>query len=328
MEIIANTLDDLMHEVLSKLLEQKLSIDVSKGRVIGEFSGSVLRLMNPRARLSRTDTRGKAFSALGELLWYLSKSNKLDFITYYIDMYVKYSDDNETVYGGYGPRIFNLNGKIDQFQNVIEKLREKSTSRQAVIQIFHGEDIIEKHNDVPCTCTLQFIIRDGVLNLIVYMRSNDAFYGLPHDIFSFTMIQEIIASILGIEIGEYVHMAGSLHLYESKKVDAEKYIGEGLQSTKDIMPNMPYHDVENSIIKLLEIEEAIRLNRAINLDDYSLDNYWIDLVKILLAFNYSKVNNDENLLKLKHIANSISSHYKPYIEKKWRSMNEELKKLG
>ncbi len=98
MEIIASTLDDLMYETLSELLKQSVSIKVHKGIVIGEITGAVLRLTNPRARISMTETRGKTFSALGELMWYLSKTNKLDFIKYYIDTYNEFSDDGKTVF--------------------------------------------------------------------------------------------------------------------------------------------------------------------------------------------------------------------------------------
>ena len=65
----------------------------------------------------------------------------------------------------------------------------------------------------PCTCTLQFLARGVKLDLIVYMRSNDVIKGLPHDIFCFTMLQEIAARRLSLEPGIYKHCVGSLHLY-------------------------------------------------------------------------------------------------------------------
>jgi thymidylate synthase len=61
----------------------------------------LLELRNPRARPSRTETRGKVFSCLGELLWYLSRDNRLEFIAYCIKGYEKVSQDGETVHGGY-----------------------------------------------------------------------------------------------------------------------------------------------------------------------------------------------------------------------------------
>src|ERR1043165_8344585 len=105
---------------------------------------------------------------------------------------------------------------IDQIAQVRKLLSdpERSPSRKAVIQLFNAEDISEDHEDVPCTCTLQFLLRKAGLDLFVSMRSNDAYRGLPHDVFAFTMLQEILARDLGKPVGRYKHAAGSLHLYE------------------------------------------------------------------------------------------------------------------
>jgi thymidylate synthase len=281
MEILASTLDDLMYDVLTELLGQSLNIPVSKGKLVGELNGVVLRLTNPRARISRTETRGKTISALGELLWYLSKKNDLDFISYYIASYSKSSDDGKSVHGGYGPRLFNLDNKYNQFENIVEVLTKKPNSRQAVIQIFKAEDIIVEHKDVPCTCVLQFIIRNNNLNMVVYMRSNDVFLGLPHDVFCFTMLQEILACTLKVQLGEYVHMVGNLHLYEAHKAKAQKYIKEGIQSSKIQMPIMPNVDIDSSIQKILVLEEKLRKNELVNINDFSLDEYWLDIARLL-----------------------------------------------
>ena len=64
-----------------------------------EVTGVLLELTNPRARLSRTETRGKLFSALGELCWYLAGSNDVDFISYYIPFYKTLSEGG-FVHGG------------------------------------------------------------------------------------------------------------------------------------------------------------------------------------------------------------------------------------
>lgn len=50
--------------------------------------------------MSRSETRGKPYSCLGELLWYLSRDNRLDFIQNDIARYKDESEDGETVYGG------------------------------------------------------------------------------------------------------------------------------------------------------------------------------------------------------------------------------------
>src|SRR5690606_23406544 len=148
---------------------------------------------------------------LGELAWYLAGSNSLEFIEYYIPAYEKSSDDKKTIHGAYGPRLVGK-GEKDQLKNVIKILKKKPSSRQAVIQLFDAADILEDHLDIPCTCTLQFLIRGGKLHMFTSMRSNDVFLGLPHDIFAFTIIQEIMARSLGCDLGDYKHFVCSLHL--------------------------------------------------------------------------------------------------------------------
>ena len=121
-------------------------------------------------------------------------------------LYSKFAEHDGTVHGAYGPRMFAMRGKIDQISILINLLSKHSSSRKAVLQIFNAEDILKEYKDVPCTCTIQFLVRDGKLNAVGHMRSNDAFLGLPHDIFAFTFIQEIIARSLNLELGTYKHL--------------------------------------------------------------------------------------------------------------------------
>ena len=126
-----------------------------------EIIGVQLELDAPRARLSRTETRGRPFSALGEFLWYLTKDNRLEFIQPYIPAYADESEDGLTLYGGYGPRIFAQRGQ-DQLDDVIrqaEGIADISTCRDSN---FSAEDNTKnpstgkRHKEVPCTTTLQF----------------------------------------------------------------------------------------------------------------------------------------------------------------------------
>jgi len=162
MHLFAETLDDLMMKVFQKILKSGERVNASKGWNT-ELSGVVLELKNPLARLSRTETKGTAFSCLGETLWYLAKSNRLDFIEYYLSNYHQFAEADGTIHGAYGPRLFGMRGGIDQIKGVTELLKRKPSSRQAVIQLFNAEDLLKPYKDIPCTCTLQFFVRKGAL---------------------------------------------------------------------------------------------------------------------------------------------------------------------
>lgn len=316
MYIPAETLDDLLYVVYKKLLHSRNHIASSKKGANTELSGVLLKIGDPRTRLSLTEKRGPLFSCLGEFLWYLAGRNDLEFIRYYIPRYADFSDDNKTIYGGYGPRIRGTGSK-NQISTVIELLKKKPESRQAVIQLFDSTDLLEPHNDIPCTCTLQFLVRKGRLHLLTTMRSNDAYWGLPHDVFAFTMLQEIMARSIGAEVGTYKHAVGSLHLYDDHRHFAQQFLDEGWQS-KVPMPPMPKGDPWPAVEVLLEAETVIREGGEFSLRGSSLDPYWKDLIRILQIFQYTKNQND--IHKVSDLANRMSSKaYVPFIRRRHAS---------
>lgn len=116
-------------------------------------------------------------------------------------------DPAAAAYGAYGPRL------REQLVELVDLLRNDPTTRRAVLSIWSLDDLT--HNgDRPCTLTLQLLIRDDRLELIVNMRSQDVWLGVPYDAFMFTQLQWSLARDLGVGVGRYVHHVGSLHVYE------------------------------------------------------------------------------------------------------------------
>jgi thymidylate synthase len=327
-----STIDDLLYRVLKKLLECKNTVHPIRGSA-RELTGVLLQLTNIRSRLSRTEKKGKVFSCLGELLWYLSKKNDVEFIKYYVPRYGDETDDGSTIYGGYGPRLFKMHREgrqIDQVKSVLELLKKHPDSRRAVIQLFDAADIADdtvpdlRHREIPCTCTLQFAVRKKRLHMFTTMRSNDAFFGLPHDIFTFTMIQEIMARSLGIEPGRYKHFVGSLHLYEDQVGSASQYLKEGYQQ-KVPMPPMPLGDPWSSISKLLKAEKSVRKNGVVSTSLSKFAPYWADLVRLLQVYRYAQNSNSHAIAKLKK--EMWHKDYTPYIEQKRQSVIKQTNRV-
>ena len=309
MYLTAETLDDMLRKVFQRLLKSGTHINPSRGPAT-EITGVFLKIMNPRARLSRSETRGKLFSCLGELLWYLAGTDNLKFVTYYVPAYKEESKDGKRVYGAYGPRLFSMRGN-DQVANVTKVLRASNDSRRAVIQLFDAKDVKERRVEVPCTCTLQFMIRHNRLVMLTNMRSNDAFLGLSHDVFAFTMLQEILARSLGVEIGPYMHAVGSLHLYDPDIPKARQYLDEGWQSTV-VMPAMPLGDPWQALKSVLAAEVAVRRGRSLPVLNSGLDPYWADLIRLLRVFKCFKTKKLEDVEALKKEMHS--DVYRSYIE--------------
>jgi thymidylate synthase len=307
MHIKERSLDDILHKVYEKLLKGK-SVTATRGGIL-EARGASLTLTNPRSRLSISESRGKIFSALGELLWYLSGSNRLSDIAYYIKQYAKDADEDGTIYGAYGPRLIRPNG-FSQIENVVSLLSKSKTSKRAVIQLYDANDIVTRQKEIPCTCVIQFLVRGNRLYAYTYMRSNDAFLGLPHDIFSFTMIQELIARRLKVQLGTYTHFVGSLHIYQEDIADVKRYLEEGWQEFTE-MPRMPDESIVDSLGTLMNYEHVLRTATKAPRSPPALSSYWADLATLLRIFRAQKKRlSSSRISELIHTASPV---YTPYI---------------
>lgn len=157
-----------------------------------------------------------AFMA-AEALWILSGSNSLDFHPEIRKKLEPYSDDGHFMAGAYGPPF------IEQFPYAVRMLREDPDTRQAVVMIFSKSP--PKSKDIPCTVAMQFMIRNKILHTNVFMRSSDAWMGLPYDIFSFSMMSMAVAIELGVrDLGRLTMMCGSSHLYDRNWEAAQEVI--------------------------------------------------------------------------------------------------------
>lgn len=284
MEIARNSLDDLLAALYPFILENGVwNKDSRKGPNL-DVVGVTLRLSDPRARLSRSRGRGRPFSALGELLWYLSGSDEAAFISPYIGYYAK-PEQLDPVPDAYGPRLLGLMPDRgfgeNQLTAVIEALGERPGTRRAIIQLYDSTDRA-REGDIPCTTALQFHARDGALHMTATMRSNDAWLGLPHDLFCFTMLQEMMATRLGLKLGEYVHFASSMHVYKSSQRGVRGYLAEGFQRIAP-MPPMPPGDPFSAITSLLEVDRQARAQCAVEFSGLGLAPYYEDLARLVFA---------------------------------------------
>lgn len=314
MKIRASTLDDLLHEAFERLLRTgRLVTETTKGKNL-EASGAIIELTNPRARMSRSEARHSLFGYLGELLWYLSGDNSLSFIRYYIPKYPDEGNGAATLRAAYGPRL--LNSDKSQLLWIIEMLQKKPNTRRAVIPLYSAQDTFIELSEVPCTCTLQFLRRNDRLELLTHMRSNDAYVGLPGDVFAFTMIQELVARSLKIEIGTYKHLVGSLHLYEANWKSAKRFLAEGWQ-TKHSMPFMPLGDQLGNLAIVQRLERALRKGGNPR-TPRSLPAYWQDIVQLLRIHKADAEGaKSAEINRLRKAMNSDA--YNPYIETKRRN---------
>jgi thymidylate synthase len=151
-----------------------------------------------------------AFAA-AEAVWILSGSDD-PWIFEYNQRLAGYADQGRLM-GAYGPRLRRWHGATDQLGRVRELLAADPDTRRAVVQLFDPGTDFRGYKDVPCTLGYRFFLRGGLLHMHTTMRSQDLWLGFCYDIFTATIIQELLAGWLGAGLGDYCHHVDSLHLY-------------------------------------------------------------------------------------------------------------------
>lgn len=216
-------------------------------------------LLNRRRKLSPT-------YACAEFLWYMKHTKSIKMIKAYAPQYVKFAENDEA-FGAYGWRFYenltqDFTKATSQFELLIRHLNETPNSRQAIITLWEADDLPhtykKDHKDLPCTLSMQFIIRDNKLHLVVTMRSNDVWLGLPYDVFAFTCIQRLVADTLGVKCGMYTHQAGSLHLYEKNWQAASESLNKSRRiSSVDACLKHGWVEVDQKIGWIDQVQRAL-----------------------------------------------------------------------
>ncbi|UTP38588.1 thymidylate synthase [Phenylobacterium sp. LH3H17] len=101
---------------------------------------------------------------------------------------------------------------IDQIANVVETLKTTPHSRRHIVSAWNPADVDDMALP-PCHCLFQFFVADGKLSCQLYQRSADVFLGVPFNIASYALLTMMVAKVVGLQPGEFVHTLGDAHLY-------------------------------------------------------------------------------------------------------------------
>lgn len=209
-----------------------------RGMNTREIVNAHLTMRDPRDRLIFDPARKMNIAfAIADWVQMMVGDDDLEFVAQFASAIRGFADpkDPTKLGGAYGPRL--KSETFNQVDEVVQRLRDDPNTRQAVLTIYDGrEDLWTESHVVPCTLSLQFLIRDKRLNCIATMRSNDIVWGLTYDVFNFTMIQEYVAVKVGLPLGDYFHNVGSLHLYVDRDSKMVKALGEPIRSAPKMDP--------------------------------------------------------------------------------------------
>lgn len=108
----------------------------------------------------------------------------------------------------------STNDTIDQISDVINMIKTNPNSRRLIVSAWNPEDI--PHMALPpCHTLFQFYVAEGRLSCQLYQRSADLFLGVPFNIASYALLTHLIAKECNLEVGEFVHTFGDVHIYSN-----------------------------------------------------------------------------------------------------------------
>jgi thymidylate synthase len=193
----------------------------SRAGMTYEMLHTSISIAEPMQRwvVSRQPPINPAF-AIVEVIWIISGRRDSRFLNYFNRRLPEFAGYGPTYYGAYGHRLRKGFG-IDQIERAYNALKVNPDSRQVALQIWDpctdlpDLDGKPRSDDIPCNVVSFLKIRDGKLEWMQVMRSNDLFRGLPYNIMQFTSLQEVLAGWLGVDVGSYCQISDSLHIYEN-----------------------------------------------------------------------------------------------------------------
>lgn len=157
-------------------------------------------------------------SIIYELLWFIRGDTNVKYLNDHgVTIWDEWADENGDLGPVYGEQWRNFNGEgFDQLAYVIDELKKNPHSRRTIVCAWNP-NIINKLDMAPppCHSLFQFMVTNGRLDCMLYQRSGDLFLGVPFNIASYSLLTMMIAQVLGLKPGEFVHTITDAHIYKN-----------------------------------------------------------------------------------------------------------------
>ena len=199
-------------------------------------------------------------SIIYELLWFLNGDTNIKYLTDNgVSIWNEWADENGDlgpVYGAQWRSWAGADGKIvDQISEVIDQIKKNPDSRRLIVSAWNVAEIPNMAL-APCHAMFQFYVADGKLSLQLYQRSADVFLGVPFNIASYALLLMMVAQVCDLEVGDYVHTFGDVHIYNNHFEQVKKQ----LSRTPKALPTM-------------KINPEIKNIFDFGFEDFILENY-------------------------------------------------------
>lgn len=199
-------------------------------------------------------------SIIHELLWFLKGETNIQYLKENgVSIWNEWADENGElgpVYGKQWRSWTGADGKThDQIIDLIDQLKKNPDSRRLIVSAWNVAEL-PKMALMPCHTLFQFYVADGKLSCQLYQRSADVFLGVPFNIASYALLTMMVAQVCDLQLGDFVHTFGDVHLYNNHFDQAR----EQLSRTPFPLPKM-------------KINPEVKNIFGFKFDDFVLEGY-------------------------------------------------------
>jgi thymidylate synthase len=199
-------------------------------------------------------------SIIYELLWFLKGETNVKYLKENgVSIWNEWADENGElgpVYGKQWRSWTGPDGKVhDQISDLIQQINHTPDSRRLIVSAWNVGELSQMAL-MPCHSLFQFYVADGKLSCQLYQRSADVFLGVPFNIASYALFTMMIAQVCNLELGDFVHSFGDVHLYNNHVEQAT------LQLSREPFP-----------LPLMKINPEVRDIFSFSFEDFTLEGY-------------------------------------------------------
>ncbi len=198
-------------------------------------------------------------SIVHELLWFIKGDTNIKYLNDNgVKIWNAWADENGDLGPVYGAQWRNWNGEgIDQLAMVVDQLKTNPDSRRIMISAWNPSvmpDTSKTFSDnvangkaalPPCHAFFQFYVADGKLSCQLYQRSADVFLGVPFNIASYALMVMMLAQVCDLEVGEFIHSFGDVHLYNNHFEQVQLQVNREPKKLPQIKMNPAIKNIED-----------------------------------------------------------------------------------
>ncbi|MFN4962015.1 MAG: thymidylate synthase [Bacteroidota bacterium] len=207
------------HDLLKHILEKGTDKTDRTGTGTKSVFGYQMRFDLAKGFPLVTTKKVHLRSIIHELLWFLKGETNIAYLKENgVSIWDEWADSEGELGPVYGKQWRHWEGKngqvVDQITSLVQEIKKNPDSRRLIVSAWNVAELPQMAL-MPCHSLFQFYVANGRLSCQLYQRSADVFLGVPFNIASYALLTHMIAQVCQLELGDFVHTFGDVHIYSN-----------------------------------------------------------------------------------------------------------------